>query len=164
MKLTIGLVGYSCAGKGTFYEFVREKYIIPRISTGDLLRQEVARRGLDLTPTNIAKVSDQIREETDNKFMQIAEEALNASFSSSEVVLIDSVRQSEDLEVLKQYCHDLTTIAIVSSQEQRYKRMTSRTRQGDPITWEEFLLLNQKEKSLGIDNLINDANYRVSNY
>jgi len=41
--------------------------------------------------------------------------------------------------------------------------MIGRKREGDPITWEEFLVLEQKEKLLGVENLIKSADYIVRN-
>ncbi|RLE45312.1 hypothetical protein DRJ22_04675 [Candidatus Woesearchaeota archaeon] len=163
MKLIIGLTGYSCTGKDTFYESIYEAYPIPRITTGDLVRKEVQRRGLEITPANISEIGDLIRMETRNNFMKIAEKEISALSRKYEALIVDSLREEQDYETLRQFSSNIETVAVVSASRIRYKRMAKRKRKGDPLSWEEFLALEQKERLLGVENLIKSAGFIVSN-
>lgn len=163
MNLIIGLVGYSNSGKETLYRTVYEFFHIPRITSGDMVRREVKKRGLDLTPKNISLVSDLIRKENNNNFMIIAEEEISKLSKCHDVLIIDSLREEKDYSTLRQFSSNIKTIALVSESRIRYERMIGRKREGDPITWEEFLVLEQKGKLLGVENLIKSADYIVRN-
>lgn len=163
MKLIIGLTGFSCTGKGTFYEYVSSQYVIPKITTGDLVRKEVQKRGLDLNPRNISEISDVIRRETGNNFMVIAEDEIAELSERYDALIVDSLREEKDYETLRRFSRDIETVAVVSSSRIRYERMSERKRTGDPISWEEFLALEQKERLLGVENLIKSAGYSLEN-
>ena len=163
MKLIIGLTGYSCTGKGTFYEYVSEEYSVPKITTGDLVRKEVQKRGLKLTTANISEISDVIRRETGNNFMTIAEDEIAELSQKYGFLIIDSLREEKDYDTLKRFSRDIETVAVVSSSRIRYERMAERRRKGDPLLWEEFLILEQKERRLGVESLIESAGYIIRN-
>ena len=78
-------------------------------------------------------------------------------------LIIDSLREEKDYDTLRQFSRDIETVAVVSSSRIRYERMAKRRRKGDPLSWEEFLLLEQKEMRLGVENLIKSAGYVVRN-
>ena len=62
-------------------------------------------------------------------------------------LIIDSLREEKDYDTLRQFSRDIETVAVVSSSRIRYERMAERRRKGDPLLWEEFLVLEQKEMS-----------------
>ena len=163
MKLIIGLTGYSCTGKGTFYRFVSSEYPIPKITTGDLVRKEVQKRGLELNAVNVSEISDIIRRETGDNFMMIAEDEIADLSEKYNAIIIDSLREEKDYDILRQFSGHIETVAVVSSSRIRYERMSGRKREGDPNSWEEFLALEQKERLLGVENLIKSAGYSVKN-
>ncbi len=45
----------------------------------------------------------------------------------------------------------------------RYGKMGERKRKGDPLSWDEFLVLEQKEKLLSVEQLVKSAGYVVNN-
>jgi len=163
MKLIIGLTGFSCTGKGTFYEYISSQYAIPKITTGDLVRKEVQKRGLDLNQRNISEISDVIRRETGNNFMAIAGDEITELSERYDALIVDSLREEKDYDTLIRFSRNIETVAVVSSSRIRYERMSERKRPGDPISWEEFQALEQKERLLGVENLIKSAGYSVEN-
>ena len=120
MKLIIGLTGYSCTGKSTFYESVSETYSVPRITTGDLVRKEVQKRGLELTTSNISEISDVIRREIGNNFMMIAEDEIAKLSERCDVLIIDSLREEKDYDILRRFSKAIETVAVISSSRVRY--------------------------------------------
>lgn len=163
MSLTICLIGYSNSGKETFYQAVCEVYPIPRITTGDIVRKEVRERGLSLTSQNISLVSDMIRVETNNNFMSVAEEEIKKILKQSSVLLVDCLRELTDLQTIREYSEENRTIAILSHTLRRYARMISRNREGDPSSLEDFIKLEEKERCLGVEDLILSADYKIEN-
>lgn len=163
MKLIIGLTGYSCTGKSTFYEYVSEAYSVPRITTGDLVRKEVQKRGLELTTPNISEISDAIRRETGNNFMMMAEDEIAKLSERYDAIIIDSLREEKDYDTLKRFSGAIETVAVISSSRVRYGRMGERKRKGDPLSWDEFLVLEQKERLLGVEQLLKSAGYVIKN-
>lgn len=163
MKLIIGLTGYSCTGKSTFYEYVSEAYSVPRITTGDLVRKEVKKRGLELITSNISEISDAIRRETGNNFMMIAEDEIAKLSERYDTFIIDSLREEKDYDTLRRFSKAIETVAVISSSRVRYERMSKRKRKGDPLSCDEFLVLEQKERLLGVEQLVKSAEYVVKN-
>lgn len=163
MKLIIGLTGFSCTGKGTFCNYISNEFAIPKITVGDLLRKEVLKRGLELNPVNIVKVSDTIRKETNNNFLLIAKDKIAELSIKNDVIIVDSLREEKDYETLRQFSHHIETVAIISSGRTRFERMSKRKRAGDPASWQEFLALENKDNLLGVGQLIKAAGYTVKN-
>lgn len=63
--------------------------------------RRVTERGYELTPENIALVSDEIRQETDQYFLRVLIPDLKG-FASSLAVLIDCLREDNDLLTLRE--------------------------------------------------------------
>jgi len=160
MSHIIGLVGYSNSGKGTYCYFVRRVFGIPSLTTGDIVRAEVKRRGLEVTAHNISKVSDEIRKEVNHCFMEVAKPYLKDLTSTHKIIVVDSLRELVDKEVLREYTPTLKTVGIYADLEVRYNRALLRRREGDSLTLEGFLNLEDKERYLGTDELLKvvDAN------
>ena len=163
MSCIIGLVGYSNSGKGTYCYFVRRVFGIPSLTTGDIVRAEVKRRGLEVTAHNIAKVSDEIRKETNNCFMEVAKPYLEGLTSAHKIVIVDSLRELVDKEVLRKYAPTLKTIGIFADLEVRYNRALLRRREGDSLTLEGFLNLEDRERHLGTDELLKVVDATIIN-
>lgn len=163
MSHIIGLVGYSNSGKGTYCYFVRRVFGIPSLTTGGIVRAEVKRRGLEVTAHNIARVSDEIRKETNNRFMEVAKPYLENLISTHKIVVVDSLREFVDKEVLREYAPTLKTIGIYADLEARYSRALLRRREGDSLTLEGFLNLEDRERRLGTDELLKVVDAAIIN-
>ncbi|MBI2498759.1 AAA family ATPase [Candidatus Woesearchaeota archaeon] len=163
MSFVIGLVGYSNSGKGTYSHFVKRDLKIPSLSTGDIVRAEVKRRDLELTVENIARVSDKIREETNNHFMDIAKPYIEKLLVDNQVIVVDSLRELADKQSIKSCASGLITIGIYADRDIRYNRTVLRGREGDPLTLEAFLELEDRERALGTDELLITVDARISN-
>jgi dephospho-CoA kinase len=95
-KIIISVVGYSGSGKSTFSEIANQKYGIPVIATGPFVRQEVTRRGLDLTQKNIELVSSWTRTETGGVFIRALRYQIDDALKDKNIALIDSLREMND--------------------------------------------------------------------
>lgn len=158
----IGVCGYSGAGKTTFCKEMSRRFLLPVLSTGEIVRRRATERGYALTPENIARVSDEIRRETDQFFLRILAPDLK-SFASSPAVLIDCLREDNDLLTLRELSDRPTLVAITAADEVRASRLLGRVRPGDPTSRDGLRELDETEKRLGADRLIAGADYVLGN-
>lgn len=158
----IGVCGYSGAGKTTFCQAMSKRFPLPVLSTGEFVRRRVAERGYALTPENITRVSDEIRRETGQFFLRILAPDLK-SFVSSPAVLIDCLREDNDLLTLRELSDRATLVAVTATEEVRASRLLGRVRPGDPTDRDGLRDLDETERRLGADRLIAAADYVLGN-
>ena len=163
MSRIVGLIGFSCSGKGTFTERVRHVESVTLISTGTAVRKEIESQGLAFTPENVLQVSDSIRARTGGIFLKILEPQLRNALQSAPLVIVDCFREAQDVSFAQSLCRDVKLLAIMADDTVRWARMNARGRPGDPKTTDDFLLFKQKERSLGVEELLKQANYSISN-
>ena len=158
----IGVCGYSGSGKTTFCKEVSRRFSLPVLSTGEVVRRRIAERGYTLTPENITRVSDEIRQETDQYFLRILVPDLKG-FASSPAVLIDCLREDNDLLTLRELSERATLVAVTAADEVRAARLLGRGRPGDPTAREGLRNLDETERRLGADRLLAAADYVLCN-
>ncbi len=158
----IGVCGYSGSGKTTFCKEMSRRFSLPCVSTGEIVRRRVSERGYTLTPENIARVSDEIRRETHQFFLRILAPELNG-LGSSPAVLIDCLREDNDLLTLRELSDHATLVAVTAEAEVRASRLLGRVRPGDPTDRDGLRDLDETEKRLGADRLIAAADYVLGN-
>jgi len=163
VSTVIGVCGYSGAGKTTFCREMARRFPLPVLSTGEVVRRRIAERGEALTPENIARASDEIRQETGQRFVRVLAPDLIRSFGSSPAVLLDCLREESDLLALRELSHRVALVAIAAADDVRAARSRGRERPGDPISPAGLLALNELERRLGVDRLIAGADYVIAN-
>jgi len=161
-KVVVGVTGMPGSGKSTAVK-AGEALGYPVVVMGDLLRAEVRRRGLELTDENIGKVMFQWRAER-------GEDVL-AKFTiqvirklDSQVVLIDGIRTSREVEEFRKSFPGFTLIAVHAPVKLRFKRIFKRSRIDDVQTWEMFRQRDLRELRVGVgaaiamsDVVVNDV-------
>jgi dephospho-CoA kinase len=163
MKTVIGVCGYSGAGKSTFCREMAARFGLPVLATGEIVRREAAARGHPLTPESIARVSDEIREETGGRFLRILEPDLARGFETAPAVLLDCLREESDLQTLRELADRVHLIAIAAPGALRAARALGRGRPGDPATEAELRALYATEQRLGVARLLANAGSVLDN-
>jgi dephospho-CoA kinase len=156
----IGVCGYSGAGKTTFCKEMSQRLSLPVLSTGEIVRRRAVERGYALTPENIVRVSDEIRQETGQYFLRILEPDLKVN---AQAVLIDCLREDNDLLTLRKLSDRATLVAITAAEDVRASRLLGRSRPGDPTSRAGLHDLDETERRLGADRLIAAADYVLGN-
>ena len=82
--------------------------------------------------------------------------------SSSEVIIIDGIRSSPEIEVLRKY-GTVKLLAIHASTETRFDFLKQRGRSDDPKTKENFEERDDRELGVGISNPIALSDDAISN-
>jgi hypothetical protein len=163
VSTVIGVCGFSGAGKSTFCREMARRFRLPLLSTGEVVRREVLARGHALTPASIARVSDEIRRETGQRFVRILEPDLRAGFAAAPAVLLDCLREKSDLLALREMSYRVTLVAIVAADDVRAARALGRGRAGDPTGLAGLRSLQESERRLGVGLLVAQAGYVVGN-
>lgn len=163
MRTILGVCGFSGAGKSTFCREMARRFDLPLFATGEIVRREVAARGYALNPETIARVSDQIRAETEGRFLRILEPDLLHAFESKPAVLVDCLREESDLLAVQDLADRIVLIAITAPEEIRTARALHRSRPGDPISYEELQALHAIEQRLGVADLLRIADHTIHN-
>jgi len=160
-KLVVGVAGMPGAGKATVRK-AAEGMGWSVVIMGDEIREETRRRGLEPTPENIGKIMLQLREEEGpatvaKRCIQKIENA------QSNFVLVDGVRSLKEVDEFKKCFHDFTLIAVHSSPETRFQRLSKRKRSDDPKGWDVFCQRDLRELRVGQGDVIAVANYMIVN-
>ena len=160
MRIIILLTGMPGSGKSVVSEVAREMDI-EVFNMGDVVREEVSRRGLEPTPENILRVATELRRRFGQDIIarRVAEKITR---SRSKVVLVDGVRSLYEVEVFRNLGKCIV-MAVHASPKTRYERLMRRGRPGDPRNWSEFEERDRTELSFGIGNVIALADVMIVN-
>jgi dephospho-CoA kinase len=160
-KIVIGVAGMPGAGKATVREMV-QALGYPVVVMGDVVRDEVKRRKLELTPENIGYVMLKLREEEGPA--AVAKRCLpKIEDAKYDVILVDGIRSLHEVEKFKRHFPKFILIAIHSSPETRFRRLFERGRSDDSRNREVFAERDLRELSVGLGNAIATADYLIVN-
>jgi len=161
LRVVIGLTGMPGSGKSVISNLARDLGI-PVVVMGDVVREEVARRGLDPTPENVGKIMLKIR--TDFGETVIAERCLSRIESlNSPVVLVEGIRSLEEVNFFREKFSDFELIAVHSSPKKRFKRLRKRRRSDDSQDRDLFEKRDSRELLVGIGSAIALADHMFVN-
>ena len=160
-KIVVGLAGMPGSGKSLVVETAREiGYAI--VGMGDVIREETAKRGLELTPQNVGKVMLQLREAGGNSI--IAQKCIpKIEEQNSTKVLVDGLRSMYEADAFKAHFAKFTLVAVHASPETRFNRLFNRRRSDDPDRLEVFRDRDMRELRVGVGNVIAMAEQIIVN-
>lgn len=129
-KMVIGAAGMPGAGKAAIRN-AAESMGYAVVVMGDEVRNETSRRGLEPTPENIGKIMLELRRE--EGATAVAKRCLaKISKAESRIVFVDGVRSLDEVNEFKRHFADFCLIAVHSSPETRFQRLSKRQRSDDP--------------------------------
>lgn len=126
MKIFI-IVGMPAAGKNIAREYAEGRGI-PYFATGDLVRAEVVKRGLEANAENMAKVSTELRGDDGMGVTRIA--LASAVKAGTSVVMIEGMRSWPEIELIRQKA-SAVVVAFLAPLSLRRERIISRGRSDD---------------------------------
>jgi dephospho-CoA kinase len=137
------IVGMPASGKNIARVYA-ESAGIAYFATGDLVRQEVIRRGLEPTGINTAAVSTDLR---DSDGLGVTRIALEAALESGlDVAFLEGMRSWPEIELISEKAK-VTVIAFVAPIELRLKRVVERGRPDDSAAG--FTIRDRREIDYG---------------
>jgi len=138
--MIIGLTGRIAAGKGVIVDFLSSKgfeyYTISKV-----VREETKKLGLPITREELQNIGDLIRKKEGAGAWA---KRLIRKFDKDKEYIVDGIRNPGELAKLRK-CKDFFLIAIDAPQKIRFERMLKRAKPSDPLTWEEFIKIDERD-------------------
>jgi len=140
--MIIGITGTDGAGKGTVVEYLVSKKGFVYYHARALFAQETLRRGIESSRANLRLVANDLRREHGNDFI-VTFFLKQAQEKGDEHIVIDSIRTMAEAETLKKNGGIL--LCIDADRKVRYERIKRRASSTDHVSFEEFVLLEERE-------------------
>ena len=164
MKI-IGVIGQNGSGKDEVLKYLRVKYAIPFLSTGEMVREIAAKESKEPTRENLQEISGRyFREFGQGCFVKLAAEKIRQNGWA--IGGITGIRSLDDISVLRKgFGNDFILINVdISNPEVRYQRMLKRGEGRDPHTYAQFLKQDAAEEEIfHIRAAAQFANYSINN-
>lgn len=157
----IGLTGTNGAGKGEAAAFFKKKGYV-YFSLSDLLREELQKKGKQVTRDNLIEIGNNLRK----KFSpDILAKRVMKKIKSRAV--IDSIRNPREIEYLKKQ-KNFILLSLDAPVELRHERVKKRGRDESATTLQEFIEkeaneMTKQEKRQQLQNCMKLADYSVIN-
>ena len=163
MGRVFAVCGMPGSGKGEFAQ-VLSNNDIPVRSMGDMVREEVARRELEIAPEVFGIVAADLRREFGDDVLAVRlTAAVDELLKDNPIVLIDGLRGTAEYDVFKStWGNTFQSIAIVTEKQIRFARMAARGRSEDGGT-ATFEARDEREKGWGLESLIESADVQLEN-
>lgn len=166
--MIIGVAGTIGAGKETLTSYFRERGFV-YLETSAIIKENLIKEGKEVTRTAMQDWADDKRRKYGvGAIMQVMLEIAN--MNPEKHFMFDSLRNDGEAEFLRANAKDFVLIAVDAPREIRFKRMMARNKAHDPKTWEEFLIVDErdhcdKENPMGQQTrkLIEMADYVIVN-
>ena len=131
------------------------------LNLGDGVRAEAKRCNLEPSGDNLGKLMLELREKNGpGAIAELLTEPIKNS--QSKVIIIDGVRSTAEIEVLKNV-GSVKLLSIEASADTRYKFLSARGRSDDPKTREKFEERDNREIGVGLGESIAIADETISN-
>jgi len=164
-RKVIGAVGKNGTGKDTVLDIIADKYGVPSISMGDIVRDIARSKGIELTRPNLNKISkEHFEKHGPDYFIKLVIERIDQS--NAPFMLVTGIRTHLDAKSLSDHFGDdfLLIHVIVSEDEERLRRALARNTPRDPKTLEELREHDaREEKIFGIEKAATLATTTVKN-
>jgi dephospho-CoA kinase len=162
MKI-IAFTGMPFAGKTEAVKVTKEAEI-PMIRMGDMVWNEVNKRGLKLNDNNVGTIANQMREKHGRGIWAIKTINKIKTMGNIDSIVIDGIRNVEEIEVFKSELGDnFVVIAVETSEETRRKRALERRRKDDSKDVKKLKERDQRELGWGLGSVIASADIVILN-
>jgi dephospho-CoA kinase len=166
----LAFVGAPAAGKTEAASVAREMGV-PVITMGDVIRDELSRRGLSLSDENAGRIANELRaregmDAIAKRCIPLIKrlEASGERNTKKKVIAIDGIRGIAEVETFKrEFGTDFVLIRIDAPLILRYERITRRGRGDDHLSLEGFKERAERENQWGMGEAMNQADKVVTN-
>ncbi len=139
--MIIGITGTLGAGKGTIVEFLLKREF-KHYPVRAFLTEEILRRGLEVSRDSMVSVGNDLREKFGASY--IVEELYKKAMVDGGNCVIESIRCPGEVEALKKK-KDFVLFAVDADVETRYSRIVERATVTDKVSFDEFVMNEQRE-------------------
>ena len=138
--MLIGLTGRNASGKGEVAKYLEKKSFY-YCSLSDVIRDEIRRRGQQMTRESMIETGNELRQRFGAGVL--AHRILD-KIESDKHYIVDSIRNPMEVESLRT-TKNFKLVRVVAPVEVRFERLKKRAREGDPTNFERFHELEQRE-------------------
>jgi len=154
------VVGLPASGKSVLAKALAKKFHAKYIATGDIVREEIKRRGLRYTPETDKKMRNWFHAGREH----LIATRLWKKIKSSEIVFVDGFRSPLEKRVLVKISKTRPmVISVEASFEVRAKRLKARHRFSGAETNSYLRKRDRSELSFGLGKLMRNADFRINN-
>jgi dephospho-CoA kinase len=121
------VIGMPAAGKDIVRKYAETGHY-QYISTGDIVRREAKKRGLNANPENMAGLSDELRGEDGSGVTRMA--LGDALKSGADLVFLEGMRSWKEIELIREK-NQCLLVAVVAPRNIRLARVLARKRADD---------------------------------
>ncbi len=163
MKI-IAFVGLPLSGKSTACEVAKEMGV-PVVVMGDVVREEAAKRNLELTDENLGRIATELRKkEGMDAIAKRCIPKIREALKEKGVVVVDGIRSVEEVLRFKNtFGDDFVLISIEAPIEKRFERAKARKRSDDVKSLKELKARDERELSFGLGKAMEIADFTVEN-
>lgn len=162
-KIIILVVGLPGSGKTSVSNHIKEKFGAAVLKSGDVIRDEIKRRGWKYTTETDAEIAEWFHTREREK-MLVRRLWAKMKRSRKKIIVIDGFRVYENYTYLRKIAkREPFIIAVSSSTDVRVKRLLKRHRFGKDETRKYIKSRDKQEKRHGVMRLVKRANYKINN-
>jgi dephospho-CoA kinase len=140
--LIIGITGTIGAGKGTIVDYLVSRKGFVHFSVRSYIAKEIVVRGMEVNRDSMVIVANDLRRKHSPSF--ITDELYNLAVKSGENSIIESIRTPGEVHSLRKKGRFIL-FAVDAPAEVRYARIKSRNSETDNISFDTFLMNEQRE-------------------
>ena len=161
----IGVVGEIGSGKDEVLKYLRDRYGVPYLSTGDIVRKMAGEQGVEGTRENLEAISRQCFQDMGKGcFVRMAgDEIVRQGWK---IAGISGVRTPDDVDILrKTFGKDFILVRVdIKYPLIRFERIRKRNEERDPLTYEAFQAQDrEEEETFNISKAVAMADCAVDN-
>ncbi|GAB4319220.1 MAG: hypothetical protein Kow0069_22710 [Promethearchaeota archaeon] len=159
-RKVVGFVGMPGAGKSTAVAVAKE--FGPVVTMGDVIREELKRRGLENTPENSGAIARELRAVHGPTVVAVrCVEKIRRM--DDPVVIVDGLRSLAEVREFRRAFDQFLVVAVLADERRRHEWMLQRGREDDPVRPEDLLERDRREREFGIEEVLASANYSINN-
>ncbi len=168
LVLVFAFVGAPAAGKTEAASAAKE-FDIPVITMGEVIREELRKRGLSLNDKNAGRVANELREREGldaiaNRCIPLIKAQKKSAGKNKKVIVVDGIRGIGEVETFKkEFDPHFVLVRVDAPLQLRYERIKSRGRGDDLLSIEEFMEREERELGWGMEEAMKKADKVVKN-
>lgn len=162
MTKILAFVGMPASGKSEASSVLRSKGITV-INMGDVIREEVVRRGLEPTDVNTGGIGTEMREK-EGRAVVARRCVPKIRATGEDLIAIDGVRSVPEVECFKEaFGNDFTLVSIDSDLDTRFMRVKARGRSDDMQDISALKVRDERELGWGMGEAMKIADVVITN-
>jgi len=144
--MIIGVVGPIGSGKDIVSDILVEEHAFEKFSLGNALRRELEESGIELTRKNLQDFGDKFRLEKGTDYLA---KKVCKDLDKNKNYVFTSFRNPAEIRYLKSVFNDMAVVIIEAPFGRRFDNLQDRNREKDPITFEDFRLVEDRDFGVG---------------